>query len=1178
MPRRERNTLGARAEAWQKLGTMDRSHLLRDLFDERILCLDGAMGTAIQSKNLVAADFGGDAFEGCNEILNVTRPDVITAIHREHLDAGADIIETNTFGSTSLVLAEYALQTRAYELTRAAAEIARRAADAASTKDKPRFVAGSIGPTTKAITVTGGVTFEELRRTFGEQARALVDGGSDYLLVETCQDTRNIKAAILGILDVFHETGRSVPIAVSGTIEPMGTMLAGQTAEALAVSLAHLDLLYIGLNCATGPEAMTDHIRALAELAKTRVACVPNAGLPDENGNYLESPAMIASVVGRFVDNGWLNAVGGCCGTRASHIAALHERVRGKAPRPVARHGRTLVSGLEVVEVADDNRPVLVGERTNSLGSRIFKQLIAEGKYEEASEIARRQVKNGAQVIDVCLQNPDRDELADTERFLDHVIRKVKAPLMIDTTDHRVIERALSYSQGKAIINSVNLEDGRERFDRVVPLARRFGAALIVGCIDEDKQQGMAVTRARKLAVAQRSFDILTREYGVDPSDIIFDPLVFPCATGDQNYIGSAAETIEGIRLIKEALPETKTILGISNVSFGLPAAGREVLNSVFLYHATKAGLDLAIVNSEKLERYASLPEEERRLAEDVLFRTSDEAIAAFSAKFRDQKGRVKKEVKELPIDERLAGYVVGGTKEGLIADLEEKRKTTSPLAIINGPLMAGMDEVGRLFNNNELIVAEVLQSAEVMKAAVAHLEQFMEKSEASQRGTVLLATVKGDVHDIGKNLVEIILSNNGYKVVNLGIKVPPHDLRAAIDEHKPDIVGLSGLLVKSAQQMVVTAEELSTRGACPPMLVGGAALTKNFTYKRIAPAYSGLCAYARDAMDGLDLANRIMNTEGRKKLEADVATERAKLAERANDASAAKTEGDVPARSRVTVLNHLPSAPDLERHVMRQLSLDEVWSLINPKMLYGKHLGLKGDVAELLAQKDARAVELLGLIEELKMASRKGGSSPMEARAVWRFFEASSEGDTLRLHAPGRDDILASFTFPRQPKGDRLCLADYVRPAGSDLAGRDTVCLFVVTAGEGIRARYEALKNEGKYLASHAIQALAIETAEAAAEWLHKKLRGQWGIGDGPGLTPKDLFQAHYHGKRYSFGYPACPDLAMQTTLFELLQPGDIGVTLTEEHMMEPEASVSAIVFHHPEAVYFSAGKEHLV
>ncbi|RPI23335.1 MAG: methionine synthase, partial [Acidobacteria bacterium] len=826
-----------------------RTELLKQLLNERILVLDGAMGTMIQARQPAAEDFGGTALEGCNENLVLTRPDLIRSIHAEFLQVGADIIETNTFGSTDLVLAEYGLEREAYEITYAAASLAGEVAKSFSTGERPRFVAGSMGPTTKAISVTGGVTFSRLVQTFGDQAKALVEGGVDYLLLETGQDMRNVKAGLIGIWDAFNELNREVPVAVSVTIEPMGTMLAGQNAEAIVTSLEHANLLYLGLNCATGPEFMTDHLRTLSELARTFVACVPNAGLPDEEGRYLETPAMMLNVLERFVSERWVNVIGGCCGTTPRHIEAMARLASGREPRRVPQHDRVFLSGIDALEIEESVRPVLIGERTNVLGSRLFKRLIAEGKYDEASDIARRQVKNGAQIIDVCLQDPDRDEAEDMRRFLDQVVRKVRAPLMIDTTDPVVMEEALTFCQGKSILNSINLEDGEERFQRVVPLAKKYGAAVIVGTIDEDKQRGMAVTRERKLEVALRSYDLLVNKYRVSPTTIIFDALVFPCATGDENYRGSALETVEGVRLIKQALPHAKTVLGVSNVSFGLPPAGREIVNSVFLYHATKAGLDLAIVNSEKIERYASIPEHERRLAEAVLFEPNEETIARFAAHFREATGRTKPQAASLTLDERLANYIVEGTKDGLIADLDLKRQEMQPLDIINGPLMKGMDEVGRLFNNNELIVAEVLQSAEAMKAAVAYLEQFMDKADTGGKGTVILATVKGDVHDIGKNLVDIILSNNGYKVINLGIKVPPHDLIEAVREHRPDLIGLSGLLVKSAQQMVVTAGELSKADVSLPLLVGGAALTRSFTRLRIAPEYSGLVVYARDAM-----------------------------------------------------------------------------------------------------------------------------------------------------------------------------------------------------------------------------------------------------------------------------------------------------------------------------------------
>ncbi|MBV9463790.1 MAG: homocysteine S-methyltransferase family protein, partial [Verrucomicrobiae bacterium] len=775
------------------------------------------MGTALQARDLTADDFGGPQYEGCNENLVLTRPDVITSIHRAYLEAGADILETDTFGSTALVLAEYALDRKAHEITKRAAELARAAADAVATSSRPRFVAGSMGPTTKAISVTGGVTFDQLRKNFKDQARALIEGGVDILLLETQQDTRNVKAGLIGIHELFEEIGESVPVMVSGTIEPMGTMLAGQTVEAFEASLRHAGLFAIGLNCATGPEFMTDHLRSLSSAASTFVSCLPNAGLPDEEGQYRESPEKLAAALERFVLNGWINLVGGCCGTNDKHIRAISQMLEGKKPREVPPRRGSVLSGLELLEVADDNRPVIVGERTNEVGSKLFRDLITQEKFEEAAEIARRQVKNGAHIIDINLQNADRDELKDVDAFYDRVIRKVKVPIMIDTTNPAAVERALTYCQGKSVINSVNLEDGEEKFEIVCPLARKYGAALVVGCIDEDKQQAQAITRERKLQIAERSLALLTAKYGMAEEDVYFDPLVFPCGTGDANYVGSAVETIEGVRLIKQRFPKSKTVLGISNVSFGLPAAGREILNSVFLYHCTKAGLDLAIVNAEKIERFAAISEEDRKIAEDLLWNRRPDAIEAFTAHFRQAKPGKAKRLVELPLDERLSRYIIEGTKDGLIPDLEIKIREAKPLEIINGPLMAGMAEVGRLFNNNELIVAEVLQSAEAMKAAVAFLEPFMEKSESSSRGKIVLATVKGDVHDIGKNLVEIILSNNGYQVVNLGIKVPPDDLIRAYQEHKPDAIGLSGLLVKSAQQMVITAGDLKDAGVRVP-------------------------------------------------------------------------------------------------------------------------------------------------------------------------------------------------------------------------------------------------------------------------------------------------------------------------------------------------------------------------
>ncbi|MED4978820.1 methionine synthase [Geobacillus stearothermophilus] len=1129
---------------------------LEQQLQRKILVIDGAMGTMIQRANLSAADFGGEAYEGCNEYLTLTAPHVIRRIHEAYLEAGADIIETNTFGATRIVLDEYGLGHLALELNIEAAKLAKQTAESFSTPDWPRFVAGSMGPTTKTLSVTGGATFEELVAAYEEQARGLLLGGVDLLLLETCQDTLNVKAGFLGISKAFEAVGRRVPLMISGTIEPMGTTLAGQAIDAFFISVRHMKPIAVGLNCATGPEFMTDHLRTLASLADTAVSCYPNAGLPDEEGRYHETPEMLAEKIRRFAEKGWINIVGGCCGTTPDHIRAIAEAVRDLPPRAIpSSFDVHAVSGIEALIYDETMRPLFVGERTNVIGSRKFKRLIAEGKYEEAAEIARAQVKNGAHVIDICLADPDRDELHDMEQFVREVVKKVKVPLVIDSTDERVIERALTYSQGKAIINSINLEDGEERFAKVVPLLHKYGAAVVVGTIDE---QGMAVTAERKLEIALRSYDLLVNRYGVPARDIIFDPLVFPVGTGDEQYIGAANETIKGIRLIKERLPHCLTMLGISNVSFGLPPAGREVLNSVFLYRCTQAGLDYAIVNTEKLERFASIPEEEVRMAEALLFDTSDETLNTFIEFYRSKITAAKPAEENLSLEERLARYVIEGSKDGLIPDLEKALETYSdPLSIINGPLMAGMDEVGRLFNNNQLIVAEVLQSAEVMKAAVAFLEPYMEKKEGSTKGKVILATIKGDVHDIGKNLVDIILSNNGYEVIDLGIKVAPQQLIEAVREHQPDIIGLSGLLVKSAQQMVVTAQDLRQAGISTPILVGGAALTRKFTENKIAPEYDGVVLYAKDAMDGLALANQIQQGEiDYKKKETAESEPTRPTAVAATVKSNVST--DVPV--------YIPA--DLERHVLRNVPLDHVLPYVNWQMVLGHHLGLKGKVKRLLEEKDEKALALKAVVDELVAKAKERGW--IQPAGVYRFFPAQSDGNRVYVYDPvDRKTVLETFDFPRQPRAPYLCLADYLKSKES--GEMDYVGLFAVTAGHGVRELAQRWKEEGEFLKSHAIQALALEIAEGFAERIHQIMRDRWGFPDDPDFTMEERFAAKYQGQRYSFGYPACPNLEDQEKLFRLLHPEDIGIRLTDGYMMEPEASVSAIVFAHPEARYFN-------
>ena len=1175
---------------------------LRELLRERILILDGAMGTMLQQANLTAADFGGPHLEGCNENLVMTRPDVVLGIHRKYLEAGSDIIETNSFGGTPLVLAEYGLGDRAREINRRAAELARQAADEFSRPAKPRFVAGSMGPTTKAISVTGGVTFDELRGNFLEQARGLVEGGADILLLETCQDTRNIKAGALAIEELARELGQPIPLMISVTIEAMGTMLAGQGIEALWASLDHVDLLSLGLNCATGPEFMTDHIRTLQSLTSRFVSCYPNAGLPNEEGCYGETPTSLAEQLDRFVGRGWLNMAGGCCGTTEKHIRAIAQMAEGKAPRrPPGPSHRAVYSGIEIIEAEESTRPLIVGERTNVIGSREFKKLVAAEQWEEATEIARRQVKSGAHIVDVCLQSTERDEIKDIPPFYDKLIRKIKVPIMIDTTDARSIELALTYCQGKSIINSINLEDGEEKFERVCPLARSYGAALVVGCIDEDPQQAQAFTRERKLEIAERSHKLLTEKYGIPAENIVFDPLVFPCATGDENYIGGAVETIEGIRQIKQRIPHVRTVLGISNVSFGLPAGAREVVNSVFLYYATKAGLDLAIVNAERIERFPSIPEGERALAESLLFNRAPAEvpenhpqaallrgapddwraqsreqraainqfhIAATSAHFRGAGARKKAQPEDLPLDQRLANYILEGSKDGLIGDLDRKlAEGMAPLDVINGPLMAGMGEVGRLFNNNELIVAEVLQSAEAMKTAVGHLEQFMEKADVEKRARVLLATVKGDVHDIGKNLVEIILKNNGYDVINLGIKVPPEDLIRAHRDHHPDAIGLSGLLVKSAQQMVITAADLREAGIRVPLLVGGAALSEKFTRSKIAPQYSNAVCYAKDAMTGLRLMNELSDPARRESV-LDTHTHMATAVieevaprplESAGDERSPKIRVDLP----------IPTPAYLDRKARAVPNIFEIWSYVNPYMLFGRHLGFRGNFEKALAERDPRALELSNVMEEIK----REAANFMKISAVWQFFEAERRGNSIALFAPGASSPLHTFHFQRQRVGEKLCLSDYILPPHD--ARRDHLALFVVTAGAGIREKSEEAKAAGRYLYSHGLQALALESAEAAAEWLHHRIREDWGFPDPPSTTMAERFTSRYRGKRYSFGYPACPNLEDQAGIWMLLRPDEIGVHLTEGMMMDPEASVSALAFHHPDCTYFSVGDQ---
>jgi 5-methyltetrahydrofolate--homocysteine methyltransferase len=1157
-----------------------RGALLAGLLGRRIMVLDGATGTALAARGLGAADYGGERLLGCHEALVLHRPDAVLDLHRGYLAAGADIVETDTFGATPVVLAEYGLAGRCREINRRAAELARQACAETEGADpsRPRFVAGSIGPTTKALTLTGGITFAELVAAYALQAEGLAEGGADVLLIETCQDALNLKAALIACT----EAAPHLPVAVSATIEPTGTTLGGQTIEAVAVTVEPWRPLWVGVNCSTGPGPMTEHVRALAALTPSFLSVVPNAGIPDGDGRYHESPDDMARVLGRFATSGWVNLIGGCCGTGEEHIRRLREVADRVAPRVPPAYDPARVAGGEVVDLVQQPPPLLIGERTNVLGSRRFKELVRERRWAEAAEVGRRQVRGRAGVLDVCLADAEGDESGAMRAVLTALRRAVRVPLMVDTTDPEVMAAALELIPGRPVLNSVNLEDGGARLERVAALARRFGAVVVAGCIDEHPTDGMARTAERKAEVASRLLERLEAT-GLRRREVLLDALVFPAATGDPKFRGSAGETVRGVKLIKERIPDALTVLGVSNVSFGVPAAGREVLNAVFLHHCVQAGLDGAIVNAEQLVRFPSLDAGEVKLAEDVLFDGDKRAVDAFVARYRQAPPRVASVDAHLPAEQRITHMVVEGTRTGLDTTLDELLGRMAPLAIINGPLMAGMDEVGRLFGSGRLIVAEVLVSAEVMQAAVDHLKPHLKGDESAARGSILLATVRGDVHDIGKNLVGIILATNGYAVTDLGVQCPSDKLIAAWREHPTALIGLSGLLVRSAHQMAATAEDLRAAGIAAPLLVGGAALSASFTRDRIAPAYGATVRYAADAMAGLTIANELQGSG----LRGPGTGEEGKREEGKEQRKDGKSTGTSdPPSSSLSSLHPLPSPsspssstdpgprtpdpglprpPDLARHVLRELPIDEVFAHLNPQMLFGKHLGVRGSVRRLLDAGDERTVELRRRVEALQdAAATRGWLAPA---GVYRFFRACSRSDTVAVLDPvGRE--LAALPFMRQAREPRACAANWV---ARDPAALDAIAIFVVTAGTGVRARAAELRAEGKLLDSIALQALALETAEAAAEWLHRRLREQWGFPDPSAMTMEERFRARYRGIRLSFGYPACPDLEPQADVFRLLQPEEIGVRLTDGFMMDPEASVSAVVFQHPDARYLA-------
>ncbi|MGD2084900.1 MAG: homocysteine S-methyltransferase family protein [Candidatus Aminicenantes bacterium] len=829
--------------------------LLDELLESRILVLDGAMGTQIQSFELTPPDFGGRDYFGCNEYLNITRPDVIEEIHSRYLEAGADIIETNSLCSSSLELAEFHLENQSFEICQRAAEIARKMANKYSSSTKPRFVAGNVGPTNRLVNVTGNISFDQIKAVFKPLISGLISGGAHIIIFETFPDTSNIKAAVTALKEVCKENSIRIPFIISVTVEPNGKMLAGQTIEALYTSVQHFEPFAVGINCGLGPKEVGEYIKALRTLSGCYVSLYPNAGFPDENGNFTLSAAEYCQALSQLLEEKYVNIIGGCCGTTPTHINALAKYVETITPEIPGKKYQTMVSGLENLVFAEENRPVIIGERTNMSGSKKFRELIRAKEFDKASEIAKLQVLKGAQIIDISLSDTETDEIDNIKRFYPLALKKIRTPVMIDSSASApVLEEALKLVQGKGIINSINLEN-EKRFDDIAQLAQKYGAALIVLLIDE---KGMAITKERKLTIAARAYDRLRNMHHIPESSIIFDSLVFSLGTGVEQFYLSAGATFAALAEIKKKYPGCKTSLGISNASFGLPAAGREALNSTYLYHAVKAGLDMAIVNSQKMVRYAALTQKEKELCRQMLYNNTKAVVEQFSDYFGDKKIKAKTTGVHvgLPLEKRLQYYIIEGIKTGLIDDLEGALKKYSPLEIINTHLMEAMAEVGKRFNANELTVIDVLQSAEVMKAAVDYLQPHLNVNDILTRGKILLATVKGDVHDIGKNLVGIILANNGYEVIDLGVKVDSQTISHAVKEHCPHAIGLSGLLVKSAQEMCITAEYLKNEGIDIPIYVGGAALSQAFAHNKIKPHYHGPVIYAQDAVKALKLLN----------------------------------------------------------------------------------------------------------------------------------------------------------------------------------------------------------------------------------------------------------------------------------------------------------------------------------
>lgn len=1139
----------------------------------------------MQGQNLSADDFGGEHLAGCNEYLVVSKPSAVENVHRDYLEAGCDIIETNTFGGTSIVLGEYNLAEQTHELNFKAAQIARRIAQDYSKNGHQRFVAGSMGPGTKLPSL-GHIGFKELAKAYEVQARGLIEGGVDLLCIETCQDVLQTKAALYGVFETFSQLKKKLPVIVSVTIESMGTMLLGTEISAALASLEPYDVDVIGMNCATGPKEMSDHVRTLVETSPKPVFVMPNAGMPENIGgkaHYHLTPEEFAKTLTHFAKDLGVSVLGGCCGTTPAHIKKLVDSVGNLSPK--SRKFEFIPGASSLYQTAPfkiDNPPVLIGERTNANGSKLFRDLLAKEDWEGIVAMGREQVKEGAHLLDVCAAFVGRNEASDMQQIISRFNQQVTIPLVIDSTESNVIEEALQRIGGKAVINSINLEDGEERIDKVVPLCKKYGAAVIALTIDE---QGMAKTAGAKLAIAKRIYDLVVNKYGMKPYDLIFDTLTFTLGSGDEEFRRSAVETIESIRLIKKELPKVHTSLGVSNVSFGLAPVARTVLNSVFLHYAVEAGLDMAIVHASKIQPLYKIDERGRELARQLIFderkyegegddrKVIFDPLTEFMAYYAGKKKEVKATaVVAGTIEERLKNRIIDGNKVGLNDDLDDARKKYPPLEIINTILLDGMKTVGELFGSGQMQLPFVLQSAEVMKAAVAHLEPFMEKNEGSKKGTMVLATVKGDVHDIGKNLVDIILTNNGYKVINLGIKCPIETMIHAAEEHQADAIGMSGLLVKSTLVMKENLEVLNEQTITTPVILGGAALTRRYVEQDLKSVYKGNVFYANDAFDGLKLMEQIKKGEtgsqNREQLASDNGEETELIGSEAKIALMLAEEVKVHERSKISPALEIPQPPFWGSKVVENISLNDVFSYVNEaalirgqwRIVRGKHS--EEEYRKILKEQIYPEYENL----KLKIINQK----LLQPKVVYGYFPCQSDGNDLIIYAsPEAKEERLRFSFPRQRDDRYLCISDYFAPVQSGKI--DVVAFHMVTMGTTASEYSKKLFESNEYKEYLYFHGLSVESAEALAELWHKKIREELGIAGKDAPEIKRLFSQGYQGSRFSFGYPACPNLEDHVKLFALLQPERIGVTMTDEYMLNPEQSTDAIVVHHPEARYFN-------